>query len=325
MRCLAVLLPVLLLWGASGDPLWLRAAIVTVATLIGVERAHMAPLGVLLQASAIMAGFLGLLWALKSPPLFVLGSALLASVAIGLSTFDRKLRSLGNFIFIPTLYLACETAEGAQPDQYWAQGLHFLPYLALSMLPVWALSLVEHRQRRDAMGPWRHYASLRFAQEADAPMPAKEAMLVGGLAVACAATLVEWLRLGHGQWVIWSAASVVTGDVLSAKRKLRDRVMGALAGVPPGIVLGQMLPHVPMVYALLALATAVTLVAFRRYPVGFAARCACAAAALTVLNAPALEASERLINVLLGGAIGVSLLLAIHDVSRRLEKVAGMV
>ncbi|TDR78373.1 FUSC family protein [Paludibacterium purpuratum] len=311
-RCLVVLMPVLLVWWASADLLWLRAAIVAVALYIGVERAHLAPLGVLLQTLAIMAAFLLLLRSLVVPPLFVAGCALMAAGAIGLSAYGRKLRSLGNFVFIPALYLACEAADGSAPAQYAAQGAHLLPYIALCMLPVWLLSLVEHHRRLDAMPWWRHHTRLRYLDDAGTTMAVREAMLAGGLAVACAAALVAWRHFGHGQWVIWSAASVVTGDVLSAKRKLRDRAWGAAVGVPMGIGIGSLLPHHPAVSALIALGAVTSLVSFRRYPIGFAVRCACAAVALTVLNAPADVAAERLIDVVLGGVIGLAGVLAVN-------------
>lgn len=59
-----------------------------------------------------------------------------------------------------------------------------------------------------------------------------EAAIAAALSVAVAATAVEPLHLDHGQWVIWSAASVVTGDPASGHRKLRDRLTGAIVGVP---------------------------------------------------------------------------------------------
>ncbi|BEV72133.1 FUSC family protein [Paludibacterium sp. THUN1379] len=312
-RCLMVLMPVLLLWVISGDALWLRAAVMAVATLIGVERAHLAPAGVLLQALAVTMGFLLLFFALQQPVLFVLGCGLMAAAAIGLSAFGRKLRSLGNFVFIPALYLACETAEGLVPAQFAAHAWHFLPYMLISMLPVLLLSLIEHhrRGRQQAAGMWRHYLCWRHQRDAGEAMPVAAAMLAVGLAVACAAALVEWQQLGHGQWVVWSAASVVTGDVLSSRRKLRDRGLGALIGVPLGIGIGSLLPHTPVMYALVALASVTTLVSFHRYIVGFAARCTCVACALILLNESAMVASERLVNVLLGGVIGLGFVLLV--------------
>jgi hypothetical protein len=50
-------------------------------------------------------------------------------------------------------------------------------------------------------------------------------------------------RLVHGQWMIWSAASVISGDLTSGRQKLRDRMAGALVGVPPGIGAGILLQH----------------------------------------------------------------------------------
>jgi hypothetical protein len=55
--------------------------------------------------------------------------------------------------------------------------------------------------------------------------PFLEAM-AAALSVACALILVEWRGFDHGQWLVWSAASVATGDTASAKRKLADRLRG---------------------------------------------------------------------------------------------------
>jgi hypothetical protein len=66
-----------------------------------------------LHAAAILAGFLLLMLALRAPALFVLAAALLAAAAVWISTYDRKPRSVGNFIFIAALYIACETGENA--------------------------------------------------------------------------------------------------------------------------------------------------------------------------------------------------------------------
>ena len=91
---------------------------------------------------------------------------------------------------------------------------------------------------------------------------------------------MEWGHLDHGQWVIWSAASVVTGDAGAAHLKLRDRAVGAFLGVPAGIGLGLFLPHGPIAYGMAVVASLMTLVAFRSYLLGFATRCAAIAAAL---------------------------------------------
>src|SRR5215470_9671046 len=63
------------------------------------------------------------------------------------------------------------------------------------------------------------------------------------IAVFAAAALVEVLNLAQGQWVMWSAASVVVGDLTASTGKLKQRAMGAFAGVPPGLLVGYLLPQ----------------------------------------------------------------------------------
>jgi uncharacterized membrane protein YccC len=135
------------------------------------------------------------------------------------------------------------------------------------------------------------------------------------LAVTVAAVIVERFDIEHGQWVIWSAASVVTGDAASARIKFQDRLVGATIGVPFGIVLGVfVLPHTRFVFDLVALLAVLTFVAFQRYRVGFGARCAGVARDLIVAGHSALTASERVANVVLGCIVGIVFVLAVHAI-----------
>src|SRR6476646_10767260 len=53
-------------------------------------------------------GFLVLLTTISTPPAFVGATAAMAAASILVTAKDHKVRSLGNFTFIPALYLACE-------------------------------------------------------------------------------------------------------------------------------------------------------------------------------------------------------------------------
>ena len=311
-----VLSPVLALSFITGDPVWLKAAVVTVSTFIAFERGHLAPLGVLLHAAAILAGFLLLMLALRVPALFVLAAALLAAAAVWISTYDRKLRSVGNFTFIPALYIACETGENAPASALAARAVELLPYLAASALPVFVLAVIHELVSEPAARREQNPFSLRRHGPDNEPIPVAEAVMAVVLAVAAAATLVEWGQLEHGQWVIWSAASVVTGDAGAARLKLRDRAVGAFLGVPAGIGLGLLLPHGPIAYGMAVVASLMTLVAFRFYLLGFGTRCAAIAAALVIADQSTIIAAERVINVLIGGFVGVAFVLATHAVAR---------
>jgi hypothetical protein len=306
LRAVLVLSPLVLLAALSGDAIWLRAAIVTISSFIGFERSGLAPLGVLLHGIAILAGFSALLLALQIPVIFVCGCALLAGGAIALTAGGAKLRSLGNFTFIPAVYLACEIGEGKAYRDLLGQCLHFLPFAASAIVPTLILSVTE---RTGAAG-----RIFRIMRQTDFGNPQlwKEPVLAVTFAVALAATLVEWRHLGNGQWTIWSAASVVTGNAGTARAKLGNRSIGALIGVPVGIGIGQLAPHDAFAFDLTVLASFLTIVAFSRYVVGFGTRCMLIAAAFMIAGDTASVAAERVSNVILGGVIGLVCVLGFH-------------
>lgn len=308
-RTLAVCAPTIALYGATGDARWLLASIATVSIAIAVERVGIAPLGALAQGAAIVAGFLSLSCALSAWPAFVAGCATLAAAAVALSRCGARLRSLGNFVFIPSLYLTCEAAAARH------SATRLVPYLGAAMLPAIALSGVQAWRNAPAAHRLHALARWRGARELGLPAAssdAAQAIVAVALAVAAAALLVEWRHIDNGQWAIWSAASVVTGDAATARVKLRDRGLGALAGVPLGLAAGHALPHGALVYTLATLASVLTLVAFRHYATGFGARCACIACASWVAQQSTAIAAERVVNVLAGGLIGIACVLATH-------------
>ncbi len=318
VRAGIVLTPLIALAAAFGESDWLQAMIVTMSAFIVMKTSGLAPLGVVLHAFAIVGGFLVLLAALSSPPLFVAATATMAAISILATAKGRELRSLGNFTFIPALYLACEQGERTQQVGLLAQGLAFLPYMAVAVAPLIVMAAAEHVGARDpSTNLFRHSRRLRRRGADDGPpAPFIEGMAAVALAVACAAALVEWRHIDHGQWVIWSAASVVTGDAASARRKLADRLMGAVLGVPVGVVAALMLPHFAVVPNAAAFGAMLTLVAFRRYPVGFAFRCGFAAIVLVDTGQSTLSAAARVENVVMGGLIGLAFVLGVDALSR---------
>ncbi len=308
-RAAWMLAPLLSLTLLTGDVNWLKASVVTISLFIVYERVELAPLGVVFHALALLLAFLVLLFAMCQPAIFVLVCALAAAATMGVSAYGGKLRSLGNFTFIPALYLACETAEGNTPVQFAQSALLLLPYLAAVVVPVLVISLAEHVQvgRR-----WCHLSKLRRSGDLGPRVVCGEALLAVSLAVAVAATIVEWGRLDYGQWVIWSAVSVVTGDMATARKKLYQRGVGALIGVPVGVLLGYAIPHSVLIYELLTVAAMLTLVSFSHYVLGFGTRCACIACALMVIGQTPEIAAERALNVLLGGSIGLLFVFLLH-------------
>ena len=320
-RTVIVLAPLVLLAVISGDGIWLRAALVTISTFIAMERSGLAPLGTFLHGAAIAISYLALLAAQTTEPFFVAGCALLAVTSILFTGWDTRLRSLGNFTFIPALYLACETGEWRGTGTSLDRGIHFLPIMLSAVLPVLVMSAWEHRKTRPLhVSQLQHFRMVLCWAERDEMMPFLEALVAAALAVGLAAHIVVAKHLDHGQWMIWSAASVITGDLTSGRQKLRDRLIGAVAGVPAGMGAGMLLPHSALAYNLASLAAVLTLVAVRPYVLAFGLRCAAVSLALTLAGQPLGVTAERASHVIFGGLIGLTVMYAVRAVAAQAQR-----
>lgn len=318
VRALTALFPLSVLAFVSGKTEWLMVSLVTMSTAIAVDRSDLAPLGVIAQGIAIGAGFVVLMASLAYPPLFVGVTTLLAMGSMLVTARGSELRSLGSFTFIPVLYLACESAEGIRRSALIHQGFDTLPFIWTAFLPVLLISSINHyRERRPEVSHLAHFAKWSRRSDIADRVPYIEPMIAVALAVGVAATFVEWRHIEHGQWMIWSAASVVTGSAASARLKYRDRIAGAIVGVPAGIFAGLLVPHDAFSRDLIVLAALLTLVCIQPYVVAFGTRCGCAAMAFVVAGQSWTFASQRLINVAVGSTIGLLFALAVHVVARR--------
>jgi len=313
-RALLMLVPTYAAALITGDSLWLQATLVTISVFIAAEQTRLAPLGVALHGLATIAGFLILLTALPFASLFAVLAATMAAGAILLTAKGQELRTLGNYTFIPALYLAIELGEPGSGSGV-VRGLAFLPYAVFAILPVLALSATEHGRELEPNGRLiSHFHRLRRrGAKLGTAAPCGEAAAAAALAVVAAALLVEWQHIPHAQWAVWSAASVVTGEVTSARRKLTDRTLGALVGVPVGVICALVTPNAIALLRLAEIGIVLTLVGFRVYRIGFGARCACVAFTLAFAGQWA-GAAERVVNVALGGVLGLTFVLAIHAI-----------
>lgn len=315
-RAVLALAPLLLAALVTGDAAWLQASLVTISTFIAVERSGVAPLGVVLHGIAITAGFMILVASFAHPTLFVISITTMAAASILVTTQGAELRWLGAFTFIPGLYLACELGEQVPPSQLVRGGLDFLPIMGLATIPVLLMSSVDRiRSRGTGITYLRHFAPVLTRTEAARVVPYWESAIAVALAVAVAAAIVETCHIEYGHWMIWSAASVVTGDAASARLKLRDRLVGVIVGVPAGVAVEWLLPHDRLVVGLTAFATLLTFVAFRRYVIGFGARCVCVTVAVLIAGQSTVDAGARLTNVILGGLIGIVFVLGVHAIA----------
>jgi hypothetical protein len=248
-------------------------------------------------------------------PLFVLLTGTAAFLAIALTRYGAALRTFGTWTFLPALYLACKVHEEWNSEMGFRQATIIVAFAPVALALVYAVQIFDRRNRL-AQSPHSYgQASNGWLLSASAT----------AIAVLVAATAVEIFDLAQGQWMIWSAASVVVGDVATSTNKLKLRALGAFVGVPLGLLMGHCLPASRAGYSFAVLGATLTLVAFNRYGVGFGARCFFIALAATFTGGASGVAEERVINVLIGGVLGIIAVLLSEFVGKRFASSYGHV
>ncbi|KXU87747.1 hypothetical protein CR51_35120 [Caballeronia megalochromosomata] len=313
LRAAVALLPFVVLALATGNELWMKASLLAIATVIGEDALALRPVAVVAHGLAIIGGTYLLLLAELVPAFFVVACMLLASGVILLASRGKALRALGNWTFIPVLILANELHGGRTVDALLRAAPVSLPYLLVALVPAVLSSVVRSRGK-----PAARWSNL---DDFGASAPFGEDLMAMLASVGIAAMLVVYGHMDHANWVIWGAASIVTGSVDTARTKLKHRALGVIVGVPIGIVLGQfVVPHSGMAVTLATLGAFLTLVAFQRYVVGYFTRCVFVALAIMLANQSAADAFERLTHVLAGGVIGIVCVFVAHAAARRLSR-----
>lgn len=309
----AALLPFVALALATGNALWMKASLLAIATVIAEDKLALRPLGVAAHGLAIIAGTYLMLLAELVPAFFVIACMMLAAGVILLAARGNKLRALGNWTFIPVLILANELHGGRTADALMRAAPAWLPYLIVALVPAVLSAYIRSRGK-----PATRWSNLDDFGSREPFGEDLTAMLAG---VGIAAVMVVYWRMENAQWVIWGAASIVTGAVDTARAKLTNRAIGVMAGVPIGVALGRfVVPHSSMAVTLATLAVFLTLVAFQRYIVAYFFRCLFVALAIMLANQTAADAFERLTHVLAGGVIGMVCVLGVHAVASRLSR-----
>nr|WP_157327432.1 FUSC family protein [Bradyrhizobium cajani] len=295
LRALIVVGPMVAAYFISREAALLNLGLVAVSLLIPALRLHLAPKVIAWHYLAILVTFGALFLASPIKALFVGLTALAGFVAVAVTRHGEDFRTLGNWVFIPAVYLACEVREGVSPSEALRHAGVIVASSPIALALVCSVQIYDQRRRgRDAATSFGAPAAQWF-------LPASAT----AMAVFAAAALVEIFDLAQGQWVMWSAASVVVGDLAASTGKLKQRAIGAFVGVPLGFLAGIALPQSRVGYALAVLAATLTLMSFSRYVVGFGLRCFFIALAASFAGGASGIAEERIVNVLIGGTFGL--------------------
>ncbi|WP_079212634.1 FUSC family protein [Brucella pituitosa] len=305
----AAILPFVVIYLLTNDIQWISTAgLVCICTIIVWDKLALSWVGVLLHGLAIAVGFIALALAriLELPHLFIALCIGMACISIRIARQGEVLRSLGNFTFIPTLYLASEMVLAGEVNVQIADLRASLFKIIIGAIPTVGLAIYKQPTT----------CCLSFKNDFGQQRPTVEPCLAATVAVGIAAYVAGRFSIDHGQWLIWSAASIVTTEAGIEHWKLGNRTLGALIGVPIGIGVGLVLPHTSPVFGLDVAATLLTLLAFKRYLLGFTARCALIAVGITVTGQSAAIGSERIANVIIGGLIGFSSVFLVRTARR---------
>ncbi|QOG18701.1 MULTISPECIES: FUSC family protein [Bradyrhizobium] len=294
VRALIVVGPMVAAYFIARETALLNLGLVAVSLLIPALRQHFPPKVVAWHYLAILVTFAVLFFAAPVKPLFVVLTALAGFLAVAGTRYGEHFRTLGNWVFIPAVYLACEVREGVSASEALRHAGVIIVSSPIALALVCAIQLYDQRRGGTAATSFGPPAAEWFL-----------AALATAMAVFAAAALVEILNLAQGQWVMWSAASVVVGDLTASTGKLKQRAIGAVVGVPLGFLAGLALPQSRVGYAIAVLAATLTLISFSRYVVGFGLRCFFIALAASFAGGASGIAEERIVNVLIGGTFGL--------------------
>ena len=312
LRALIVIGPLAVAYIFLREPAILNLGLIAISLLIPALKLRLPPRTVALHFLAILITFATLFLAGPIKPLFVALTALAGFLAVAVTRYGDALRTLGNWVFIPAVYLACEVREGADTTVALRHAGVIVAFSPIALALVCGIQI--HDQRRNDIAMSSRYGAV----STDWLLPAAAT----AMAVLAAAALVEALDLAQGQWVIWSAASVIVGDLSASSGKLKLRAIGALVGVPLGLLVGIALPQSRIGYSLAVLGATLTLIAFSRYAVGFGSRCFFIALAAAFTGGASGIAEERVANVITGGLFGLIAVALTEFVWRRITRKA---
>lgn len=117
LRALIVVGPMVAAYFIARETALLNLGLVAVSLLIPALRLHCPPKVIAWHYLAILVTFATLFLAAPIKPLFVVLTALAGFLAVAGTHYGEHFRTLGNWVFIPAVYLACEVREGVSASE----------------------------------------------------------------------------------------------------------------------------------------------------------------------------------------------------------------
>jgi len=316
---LLILAPILLIFLFTHNVQFFNIALVSISLLIIQSRLRLNWALVTGHYALILITFSILYFSFPTLFLFVPLVSLLGFFTIYLSRYGEDFRTLGNYIFIPAVYLSCELRSAilnnfSQVDSHNFFNLNFLffnyfHFIFLTLISYFSIliicflnSKIKKNFQKLKLKFLKKINPLNNSANQHWLSPAFAIFIVTGIA----STLVLIWHTPKAEWMIWSAASVITLDLKSAKEKLFQRSLGVFIGIPLGFLVSYfLLPKLDLIYTLASLGIVLSLVAFKNYILAFGSRCFLLVIATYISTSNLSIALDRIENVLFGGVLGL--------------------
>ncbi|KTS73511.1 FUSC family protein [Pantoea stewartii] len=298
------LLPTIMLYSVFSDENWQQAMLVSISTFIVQDRLKSSPVMVIIHSVMISVCFLAFINVVNHAFLFSVICSSTAAFTLRLAGWGNNLRVAGSFTFIPALYLAFEFNKNLPDNFSYTCTLPLLLYIWVATLPTLVLSFFHQ---------WRVFMRSRSLvyrhknPELGEKLEYKSPLIACAIAVFLCSMIVESEHILQGQWLIWSAVSVITGEIKNSHRKYQSRAIGVAAGGLAGMLIGTALPHNAFLIETGAIVTVLSLVSFKNYTLEYFIRCTSVAFVVTLLDEQTSLIFTRAFNVLVGGLTGVLL------------------
>lgn len=290
------LIPIFIAATFLHDLSFLKLGLITISIFISINRLKYSITIMIIHFLMILLFFSIFYLSLnKSILLFSFLCALTAFSCIWLTLFGDKLRTVGNFIFIPSMYLACEIRRNLPLHTNWLTPyIQFMEQTPIVLCSIAILFLFYYKNK------------IKFFPERGKPvynwLQPGVAIFTG---VFISALLAFIFHLDNPEWFIWSCASVITIELEDSRKKFFHRFFGAIIGMIIGLCIGFTLPKNELVYSFAVLGIMLTLTSFKNYFVSFIARCCFIMIAAYAISSSLRTAAVRIENVFLGGLIGI--------------------
>lgn len=299
-RALAIVLPIVIAFAYTSDPLWLLCALVATCSLVAADRSDLTALGTLVHGAITTIGWLSLLWAQHSPTIYLFLIVAYALLGALVGTRHPRLRAAALFALVPTLYVSSQIGDGLNSASISQVG-HVISSLTLAVVPVVAWRSWRQITERQPLFRLTKFPMAETPRPADAY--ASWLAVTSVIGVLFAGLLVVSLPISHKHWLIWSAL-IVAADPSLSRAKMWARVIGGSLGAMSGEIMACYLPAASWVVAALSLGALLTLVAIKPYSLAFGLRSCMVVMGISLLDGEHHVALVRMVDVIAGSCIG---------------------